>query len=120
MLNRIFGSKKVVDAGINTLDSLVHTDEEKSKAQRAFLKLYEPFKLAQRLLAIFTVPPYVLAWVVCVSMSILGADTTNPERLLEGRMGDVVALIVAFYFGGGAAESVFKFFVKQPIRNKGN
>jgi hypothetical protein len=116
MLGKIFGSKKVVDAGIDALDALVHTDEEKSKAQRAFLKLYEPFKLAQRLIAMTTVPPYVLAWCAAFGMSCFGIDTTDQEQLLEGRMGDAVAIILAFYFGGGAAESVFKFFVKQTTK----
>jgi hypothetical protein len=43
---KIFGKDSVVDAGINGLDKIVYTDEEKSDAKQAFLKLYEPYKIA--------------------------------------------------------------------------
>lgn len=108
MINKIFGTKKVIDAGINTIDSLVHTSEEKSNAQRFFLKLYEPYKLAQRVLATIILPPYMFCWVVAFIASFF-TNTTDQQALLDGKIGDTVILIAAFYFGGGAAESVFKY-----------
>ena len=118
MIGRIFGSEKAVDKGIGMLDDLVHTSQEKSNAQRSFLRLYEPFKLTQRLIALTAVPVYVLAWSCGFVMSMYGMDTTEQDRLLEGRMGDMVTLIAAFYFGGGAAESVFKFLINRPNKSK--
>jgi hypothetical protein len=112
MINKIFGTKKVIDAGINTIDALVHTSEEKSKAQRIFLKLYEPYKLAQRWLATIILPPYMLCWVVAFMASFF-TDTADQQALLDGKIGDTVILIAAFYFGGGAAESVFKFISRR-------
>ena len=44
--NSLFGNDKIIDAGINGIDQMVFTDEEKSSAKMKFLKLYEPFKLA--------------------------------------------------------------------------
>lgn len=112
MISKIFGTKKAVDAGINAIDAIVHTEEEKSKAQQVFLKLYEPFKLAQRVLAAILVPPYALAWITTFFSS-FWIDPKTQYLILEGRMGDIVALVVAFYFGGGAAESIFKFLTKR-------
>ena len=36
----IFGSDKIIDAGISGIDAMVFTDEEKSSAKMRFLKLY--------------------------------------------------------------------------------
>ena len=112
MINKIFGTKKVIDAGIDTIDSLVHTQEEKSNAQRVFLKLYEPYKLAQRVLATIILPPYMLCWVITFIASFF-IDVTDQESLLDGKIGDTVLLIAAFYFGGGMAESVFKYISRR-------
>ena len=112
MINKIFGTKRVIDAGINTIDALVHTSEEKSKAQRVFLKLYEPYKLAQRVLATIILPHYMLCWVITFIASLF-TDTADQQALLDGKIGDTVILIAAFYFGGGAAESVFKFISRR-------
>ena len=113
MLGRIFGSKKAIDSGISAIDAMVYTGEEKSAAQLEFLKLYEPFNLAQRDLACIVVPPYMLAFFIAFGMSCFGLDTTAQQALLSGRIGDSVMLIVAFYYGGGAAESVFKFLTRK-------
>jgi len=48
ILSKLFGSDKIIDAGINGIDAMVFTDQEQSNAKLAFLKLYEPFKIAQR------------------------------------------------------------------------
>lgn len=108
-LSRMFGSDQVVDAGIRTIDSVVFTDEEKSTAKQRFLQLYEPFKLAQRFLAIIFGMPYVLAWAATFICSFF-MDVTSAMTLLNDPNGiaPVVKAIAVFYFGGGAAEGVVK------------
>ena len=60
----LFGNKKIIDAGIDGIDVMVFTDEEKSSAKMKFLKLYEPFKLAQRYIAMTFCPAYIFMWIV--------------------------------------------------------
>ena len=108
LLGKIFGSDKVISKAVdgiyNGVDKLVYTDEEKADNWRLAMKIYEPFKLAQILIAMAVVPPYVLAWFVTFIVSFFEASTVTQEALLEGRMGDLVLAIVGFYFLGGAAE----------------
>ena len=107
ILGKLFGSDKVIDAGIKGIDAIVYTDEEKAKSKLALLKAYEPFKLAQRFLALIFGVPYAAAW----SLTFLASfwlDVGKQMELLSGDMGLANALILGFYFGGGAAESIFK------------
>ena len=62
--SKLFGSDKIISAGINTIDKIVYTDEEKADNKLSLLKLYEPFKLAQRLLAVIYSIPYAICWLV--------------------------------------------------------
>lgn len=103
----LFGSDKVIAAGIDGLDAIVFTPEEKSKAQQEFLKLYEPFKLAQRYLAIIFSVPYVLAWIVTFFSSFF-SDVSRQFELLNGDIGSIVFAIVSFYFLGGVASGILK------------
>ena len=54
LLGKLFGSDKVigkaVDGVYNGVDKLFYTDEEKADNWRLAMKVYEPFKLAQRLI----------------------------------------------------------------------
>ena len=55
LLGKIFGSEKVIQSGIELIDSLhTSTTEEiaaKTKAKTDLLTAYAPFKLAQRVIA---------------------------------------------------------------------
>ncbi len=108
LLGKIFGSdeviSKAVDGIYNGIDKMVYTDEEKVDNYLRVMDMYTSFKLAQRLIAMAVVPPYVLAWFVTFMVSFSEASTVTQEALLEGRMGDLVLAIVGFYFLGGAAE----------------
>lgn len=114
ILGKLFGSDKVMESGtegvINGVDKLFLTKEEKLDNFRGLLKLYEPFKIAQRLLALIAVPPYVLAWFITfISSFFINVDAQL--LVLSGTMGYVVLTIVGFYFGGGALEG----FVSKAI-----
>ncbi len=115
LLGKIFGSKKVIETGAQLIDNAFHTDQEKAEEglarmslKVALLKAYEPFRVAQRFLAIIFSVPYVSAWLTAFTMSCFGLDVSAQERLLDGTIKDVVWTIVAFYFFGGAAEGTVR------------
>jgi len=106
---KLFGSDKVIDAAIDTGDKIFHTSEEKAEHYLKVMQMYQAFKLAQRLIAMITVPPYALAWFItflCVMFDY--GNVKDQLELLSGDMGKIVFAIVAFYFMGGAAEGAVK------------
>jgi hypothetical protein len=105
--SKLFGSDKILDAGVNGIDAMFFTDEEKSNAKMQFLKLYEPYKLAQRYLALIYSIPYALAWLVTFIASFF-VDVALQMELLKGDAFYINIVILSFYFGGGAAEGIVK------------
>lgn len=110
IFGKIFGTEKVVDAAVSAGDKLFHTAEEKADNYLRVMKMYEAFKLAQRLIALTVLPPYVLAWFVTFLVSFSDKSTATQQALLEGRMGDIVLAIIGFYFLGGATEGTVRGF----------
>jgi len=114
----IFGSDKIIDAGISGIDAMVFTDEEKSSAKMRFLKLYEPYKIAQRWLALVVSIPYVGLWFITGLIFIADIftdkelDTSHIMNFLNGDMGSAFILVLSFYFAGGAIEGVVNKLVK--------
>ena len=109
--SKIFGSDKIIDAGVSGIDAMIFTDEEKSNAKMQFLKLYEPYKLAQRYLALIYSIPYALAWLTTFIASFF-IDVALQMELLKGDAFYINILILSFYFGGGAAEGIVEKFKK--------
>lgn len=126
---------KATDAVINTGDKLFYTDEEKAEhriKQREFfpklLEAYAPFKIAQRVLAIWFSILYGLAFIVGLIVSVFNMITTYKQTLagiakenivtisldplfaLVGAfsLGIIMLTIVGFYFAGGAINSMHK------------
>ena len=110
----IFGSDKVIekttDGVYNGIDMAFYTDEEKAIAMQKkqefyikILKAYEPFKVAQRFLALIYSIPYV---------SIIVYGVVMKDAVLVNSINDALGLqtiiILGFYFGGGAFEGVVK------------
>jgi hypothetical protein len=95
LLGKIFGSEKVIDTGINMLDNSFYTDQEKAKHHKEFLKLYEPFKLAQRFISLSIVIPFALLGSYGIIFDKDVVDSTI------GLFGTPVAIIIGFYFAGG-------------------
>lgn len=120
---KLFGSDSYIDAGIKGIDAMVFTDEEKSSKKLLFLKLYEPFKLAQRYLAMTFCPVYAFTFVITVLLEVANifivAFTTKSlntdvmYRLLGGDMATMVIVILSFYFGCGAAEGIINKFISK-------
>ena len=131
--SKLFGSdeviKKTVDGVYNGIDKLVYTEEEKAemrlKSANYFLKLlkaYEPFKLAQRFLALTVTIPYVFVWLISAGMFVWGGSTGDNNIVEVSKelakwnnevLGMPVALILGFYFSGGMVEGIVDRFKKE-------
>lgn len=123
---RLFGSDdvigKAVDGVYNGVDKIVYTKEEKAERFERMLTLYQPFKLAQRWIALMTGIPFVTIHFICSvvwlsSIFIVGSDVDYAQFV--NRLGEVMslnndtlgtpfAIIVGFYFAGGAGEGIVK------------
>jgi len=130
LLGKIFGSddaiSKAADGIYNGVDKAFYTDEEKAEGFLSLLKAYEPFKLAQRLLALTIAVPYVVIWVLCALMLVVGGfvDPAYGKQIAEAArtlgelnnntLGTPVALVLSFYFAGGALEGVVGRMKSKP------
>jgi len=128
ILARIFGTKdiaeKAVDGIYNGIDASILTDEERIQYHLEFLKAYEPFKLAQRGLAFIVAIPYVGVWMASALMYVISMTApvcAEGEQCLSATLeagsralatmnnetlGLPFAIIMGFYFAGGAVEGV--------------
>ena len=120
LFSRLFGSEKVIDAGIAGIDKAFYTDEEKAETynkrmalKSALLQAYQPFKVAQRMLALIYSIPYVVAWFGLFGLSFFMDVDKQMRFLVDSDMAVANLIILGFYFAGGAAESVFKFGLKK-------
>ncbi|WP_419810811.1 hypothetical protein [Bacterioplanoides sp.] len=112
ILGSLFGNenvvKKTVDGIYNGIDAVVYTEEERKENFQKLLKLYEPFKIAQRFLALIFGIPYAAAWFITFCVSFTDHNIEPQLELLSGTMGSVVLAIIGFYFLGGAAEGLVR------------
>ena len=106
-LGKLFGTEKVINKGVDMLDNAFYTDQEKAQAHIQLLKAYEPFKLAQRLLAAIVVPPWVLGHIICFSFG-SQYDLSFQQEVLDGKLGMAAMTILAFYFMGGTLNTLRK------------
>jgi len=126
-VGKILGGGDVISEGIELIDDM-HTSEgekvqAKAKAVERKMKAYEPFKIAQRLLALM----FAFTFLLCFMIS-LGAvlyDVYQGEQVIADdgsiQVSTVVAvtalmaafklhwammIILGFYFGAGAGEGI--------------
>ena len=110
ILGKILGSGDVVLKGMELIDSLhTSTEEElqaKAKAKTDLLTAYQPYKLAQRYLALMFASTFLSSFLLILCMTLAGiGDTTAIKGVLnEFYIGEIMLTIVVFYFGGGFAE----------------
>jgi len=130
ILSRIFGSddviKKAADGVYNGVDAVFFTKEEQAGHFVNLLKAYEPYKLAQRLLAMLVGIPFVGIWLLCAMLFLASATMTiydddcienkecKPQQMMvvadalsvknNATLGEPFVWICIFYFGGGALE----------------
>ncbi len=114
VLGKILGSDKVISKGLDLIDSFhTSTEEEvaaKSKAKTDLLQAYQPFKLAQRYLALMFGLTYLSVFVIVMSMTLAGKGDIDSVKAVMGDfyIGEIMFAIIAFYFGGGAFEGIME------------
>ena len=110
LAGKLFGSSKVIekmgDGIYNGIDKAIYTPEEQIENRLKSLSAYEPFKIAQRLLALVFTIPYMLAWTATFIASFFINVEAQQSVLLNGTMGQIVLAIVAFYFLGGVVNGI--------------
>tara|TARA_R110001606_G_scaffold4315_2_gene20135 strand:+ start:3520 stop:3888 length:369 start_codon:yes stop_codon:yes gene_type:complete len=113
ILSTIFGSGDVIAKGIDLIDDLHTSDvemiEAKTKAKMDLMQAYAPFKIAQRYIAVMFGGTYISTYSLVIIMTFVGQDVTQIKDILKEFQIDWIMLtIVAFYFGGGLADSVLR------------
>jgi len=89
------------------------TEEEiaaKTKSKIDLMNAYATFKLAQRYIALMFTGVFLFMFVVVVGMTLAGKGDIDAIKAVIGDfwIGEIMLMIVGFYFGGGLAESVRK------------
>lgn len=112
--------EKTVDGIYNGIDKAIYTDEEKADGdveianlKLLFLKAYEPFKIAQRFLALIYSIPFVLIHLAGAICLFIGKNIENAKVAMEWNevtLGDPAFIILTFYFLGGAAEGSIRAY----------
>ena len=118
----IFGAKEIVEDGLKMIDEAFYTDEEKAQdkvkllEKKSELKIrqleaYHPYKKTQRFLALSFVFIYLFIMLNGVVGQLYGIvsidDVKNALKFAnEMWLGEIVLIIVTFYFGGGAVEGI--------------
>ena len=115
LLGKLFGSKKIIEAGISGLDKAIYSAEEKADYHLKFLAAYEPFKIAQRLLALLVISIYLFVFLVGSLFMLYGGIVDNETYVLISKdllnlnnetLAWAVITILAFYFAGGTVNSI--------------
>ena len=117
----LFGNTDLVGKGMTGIGKIFFTEEERADYKLMFLKAYEPFKIAQRLLALMYSFVFLTFLSIAFFMYIYGVCIEDIERskflvlqakelitMIFATLGTPVSLILGFYFGGGMLEGLIK------------
>ncbi len=110
--DRMFGNKSVVESLSDGVDKAWLTTEEGLDYQLKFMEMYSGFKVAQRYLAVLFSSTYCLGWSAIFIMAACGQDIKELKSLVFEGMGDIVFVVVGFYFLGGAGEGMINRYIK--------
>lgn len=108
-IGKLFGSDTSVKNSISLIDNAFYTDQEKAASKIKLLQAYQPFKLAQRIIAIAVTAQFL---VFCNAGLIQWARGKEYDSLitLSQALGfdTAVSLVFFFYFGGGAVAGIMR------------
>ena len=130
IFSKLFGSKEIIQGGIDLIDSFHTSDVEKieantesrvkiiqakTEAKVSHLNAYAPFKIAQRFLAIVFSVTFVLSFLLVLGMTLAGKGHVEAVKgvLSEFYIGEIMLTIIFFYFGGGAVEGIAERFKRK-------
>lgn len=124
LLGKIFGSDSVIEKAGDLIDDAFYTDSEEAADKKEMTKFkadhriklmdaYAPFKVAQRFIAfgfVFVFLFIMLNGVIGALYGVIPLENVNNARDFADKMwlGEIIIMIVSFYFGGGLAESIKK------------
>ena len=124
ILAKIFNPKKLGESIISGVDKAILTNEEKIDYMQKMLTLYEPYKLAQRILAILFSSVFLLIHLLtAIAHFIYFLRDLDTEKVVSlysynnDSLGMIVLMVVSFYFAGGVLEGTVKR-LKQPNSDK--
>ena len=137
IISKLFGSDKVINAGLDVIDKVWYTKEEqadaeivKAKLKMEWQKLYHPYKLAQRIMMMAVTGAFVgmmlvlfLMWIGCV-IYMMFSGSSEMFDFLKAEIYEMIELtikafgipfftILGFYFGMGEVD------VAEWAKNRG-
>lgn len=125
IIGKLLGSGKVIEEGFKLIDEMhTSTEEEiaaKAKAKTDLLDSYAPFKVAQRYLALIFAFTFVSCFLLVMGMTISGQISSLEDVKVvidDFYIGEIMLLIIGFYFGGGFAEGTIKSIGDARGRSK--
>ena len=114
VLGKILGSGDVLKQGLQLIDDMhTSTEEEiaaKTQQRVQMMQSYQPFKLAQRYIALMFTFTFLICFAITLGMTLAGKGDIAGVKAILGDfwIGEIMLLIVGFYFGGGLAETIKK------------
>tara|TARA_R110002020_G_C16210881_1_gene766988 strand:+ start:629 stop:1036 length:408 start_codon:yes stop_codon:yes gene_type:complete len=114
VLGKVFNPEKLGDSLISGIDKAILTKEEKMDYMKEMLVLYQPYKLAQRILAIMFTGIFLLIhfMTAMAHFYLVVTNDENVSRVIElydwnnKLLGYPVLTIIGFYFAGGVFEGI--------------
>ena len=120
LLSRIFNPAKLGESIISGVDKTFLTKEESVDYFKEMLVLYEPYKLAQRILAIMFSSVFLLVHlIIAITHFIYVVSDIEHKKIIElynfnnDSLGMIVLIIISFYFAGGVLEGTISRFNKK-------
>ena len=111
ILANILGSGDVIKEGFELIDNM-HTStteeiEAKADAKAKLIEAYQPYKVAQRYLALMFAFTFLTCFVIVLVMTLAHKGDTEGVLAVINQfwLGEIMFAIIGFYFGGGFKES---------------
>lgn len=128
VLSKIFSADKVLETAdgiFQQADEMNFSNEERAKNKLELLKAYEPFKLAQRLIAMIIVPCYCFGWLLSIGFTITSLLLIESQKYKDAALaikettnemlGWSFLAIISLYFAGGVVNSFSKIKKKEKV-----
>jgi hypothetical protein len=114
IIGKIFSADKLVESVGNGVDKFFDGNGDKAQRFERLLGLYEPFKLAQRILALMFSGVYLLSHVLALAVMFFKPELS---AIIWERSNDnllyIVLSIITFYFAGGVVNPALKRMQKR-------
>ena len=124
-LGKIFNPQKLLDDVVGGVDKAIFSKEGKADYMKEMLVLYEPYKIAQRIIAILFVVIFLsihlLTSIAHFVYVLNDKSTNNIIELYEynnDNLGYPILTIIGFYFAGGVFEGIATKIKKKQDKKK--